>query len=109
MREKRLEIEDEDTFGGEYGDTIVLTINDMDEEGNQIIKILPADTVYVKINREEGSIMLCSKTDFEDEEEIVAEIRMPADMFEDFIKDIEKFIRNRKIKQTNLDQFFDEE
>ena len=108
MREDRIEVDEEEVFGGEYGESITLTISEVDEEGNQIFKIIPADTVYIKFNREEGSITLCSTADLdEDEEEVVAEIRMPANVFERFISDIENFIRNRRTKQARLDEFTD--
>ena len=107
MREDRIEIdEEEDVFGGEYGDSITLTISEVDEEGNYVFKIIPADTVYVKFNKEEGSITLCSTADLEEgEEEVIAEIKMPAKIFEEFISDIKNFIHIKKMKQTKLDDF----
>ncbi|RLF50984.1 MAG: hypothetical protein DRN19_03590 [Thermoplasmata archaeon] len=109
MEENRIEIdEDEEIFGGEYDDSITLTISDVDEKGNEIFKIIPADTLYVKFNKDEGSITLCSTSDF-DEEEVIAEIRMSAKAFENFISDVEKFIKSRKLRQAKLDQFLDEE
>lgn len=107
MKEDKVEIdEEEEMFGGEYGESITLTISDIDEEGNQIFKIIPADTIYVRFNKDEGSITLCSTADLEeDEEEVIAEIKMSAKAFEEFINDIERFIHNRKMRQLKLDDF----
>jgi len=108
MEENRIEVDEDEICGWDYGESITLTINEIKEDGTVVFKIIPADTIYVKFNSEEGCITLCSTLPLDldaDEEEVIAEIRMPAKIFEEFIQDVKNFIHERKLKQTKLENF----